>query len=230
MQLRHREPTAAYTRFVARLHTDATRASEAMKALLGLAAARRLWMSRTKVAKLLYLADLRSVEHDGEAGSGVVWQWRHYGPFSNSLQSVENDLVAKGDIELDETGNWHGSAEYHLFASPVDRNSVESADRFLEHLDAVLAEHGQRSATELVELTYETEPMREAQANGLREAILDLGEHRQIPDVTATLARFQQLLDDHVADDDPAPSGCSEEVLEPLRAARARANKILLGD
>lgn len=201
-----------------------------MKALLGLAAARNLWMSRTKVAKLLYLADLRSVEHDGEAGSGVVWQWRYYGPFSNSLQRVENDLVAKGDIELDETSNWHGSAEYHLFTSPVDRSSVESAGRFLEHLDAVLAEHGQRSATELVKLTYETEPMREAQANGLREAILDLGERRPIPDATATLARFQQMLDDHVADDDPAPSGCSEEVLEPLRAARTRANKILLGD
>ena len=47
---------------------------------------------------------------------------------------------------------------------------------------------------------------------------------------TETLARFQRMLDDHVADDDPAPSGCSEEVLEPLRAARARANEILLGE
>ena len=53
---------------------------------------------------------------------------------------------------------------------------------------------------------------------------------RPILDATETLARFQRMLDDHVADDDPAPSGCSEEVLEPLRAARARANEILLGE
>ena len=133
---------AAYTRDMARLHTDATRASEAMKALLGLAAARNLRMSRTKVAKLLYLADLRSVQHEGVAGSGVVWQWAH----------------------------------------------------------------------------------------GRKEAILDLGEHRPIPDASATLARFQHMLDNHVADDTPAPRGCSEEILEPLSAARAQANKILLGD
>ncbi len=228
--LRYREPAAAYTRFVARLRTDATRASEVMKALLGLAAARNLWMSRTKVAKLLYLADLRSVERDGVSGSGVVWQWRHYGPFSNSLQRVESDLVANGDIKMDVTSNWHGSVEYHLSAPPIDRSSAESSDRFLEHLDAVVAEHGHHSATELMNLTYQTEPMREAQANGQREAILDLGERRPIPDATETLAQFQRMLDDHVADDDPAPSGCSEEVLEPLRAARARANEILLGE
>ena len=201
-----------------------------MKALLGLAAARSLRMSRTKVAKLLYLADLRSVQHEGVAGSGVVWQWRHYGPFSNSLQGVEKDLVANGDIKLDVTHNWHGSREYRLAAPSLDLSSVEGADRFLAHLDAVLAELGHRSATDLKDLTYQTEPMREAQAHGRKEAILDLGEHRPIPDASATLARFQHMLDNHVADDTPAPRGCSEEILEPLSAARAQANKILLGD
>ena len=72
--------------------------------------------------------------------------------------------------------------------------------------------------------------MREAQAEGQKEAILDLGERRPIPDVTATLAQFQQMLDNNVTDDTPPPRGCSEEILEPLRAARAQANEILLGD
>ena len=187
-------------------------------------------MSRMKVAKLLYLADLRSVEHDGVPGSGVVWQWRHYGPFSNSLKRVENDLVDSGDIEMDVRRTWFGSKEYRLAAPPLDVSSVESADRFLEHLDAVLAKFGHRSATELKDQTYRTEPMREAQANREKEAILDLGERRPVADATATLAQFQQMLDDHAADGDPAPQGCSEEVLEPLRTARARANEILLGD
>ena len=220
----------AYTRFVARLRTDATRASEAMRALLGLAAARNLQMSRMKVAKLLYLADLRSVEHDGVPGSGVVWQWRHYGPFSNGLKRVENDLVDNGDIRMDVSRTWYGSKEYRLAAPPLDVSSVESADRFLEHLDAVLAKFGHRSATELKDQAYRTEPMREAQANGKREAILDLGERLPVADATATLAQFQQMLDNHVTDDDLPPAGCSEEVLESLRTDRARANEILLGD
>lgn len=201
-----------------------------MKALLGLAAARRLLMSRMKVAKLLYLADLRSVEHEGTAGSGVVWQWRHYGPFSNGLKSVEEDLVTNGDIELDVTRTRFGNREYRLAAPPLHLAEFESTDGFLAHLDAVLEEHGRRSATELKDLTYRTEPMREAQAEGRKEAILDLGERRPIPDATETLAQFQQMLDNNVADDAPLPRGCSEEILEPLRAARAQANEILLGD
>lgn len=221
---------AAYTPVVARLHTDVTRASAAMRALLGLAAARKLSMSRMKVAKLLYLADLRSVEHEGMTGSGVVWQWRHYGPFSSGLKSVEKDLVTNGDIELDVARTWFGNKEYRLAAPPLDLGTVETTDGFLAHLDAILEEHGHRSATELKDLTYQTEPMREAQAEGRKEAILDLGERRPIPDATEVLAEFQQMLDNHVADDTPPPRGCSEEILEPLRAARARANKILLGD
>ena len=52
-------------------------------------------------------------------------------------------------------------------------------------------------------------------------AVFERGEQdaRPIPDATETLAQFQRMLDDYVADDDPAPSGCSEEILEPLRAA-----------
>lgn len=55
-------------------------------------------------------------------------------------------------------------------------------------------------------------------------------KRRPIPDATEVIAEFQQMLDNHVAEDPPAPRGCSEEILEPLRAARAQANEILPGD
>lgn len=218
-----------YAGCVARLRTDVSRASAAMKALLELAASRNVWMTRTKSAKLLYLADLRSVERDGVAGSGVVWQWFHYGPFSDDLYGVERQLAASGDIIVEETSNFFGSPEYHLRAISVT-TSLDGADRFLAHLDAVLSEHGDLSPTELKNLTYETEPMREAQADGERNVILDLGDTAPIPDASATLRRFQRMLDNHVDDEEPAPPGCNPEILNPLRASRARANRILLDD
>ena len=220
---------AGYAGCVARLRTDVSRASEAMKALLELAASRNVWMTRTKSAKLLYLADLRSVESDGITGSGVVWQWRHYGPFSDDLYSVEHQLAASCDIVVEETSNFFDKPEFRLQATSTT-TSLDEADRFLVHLDAVLSEHGNLSPTELKDLTYETAPMREAQADGERNVILDLGDSAPIPAASATLRRFQHMLDNHVDDEEPAPAGCSPEVLNPLRANRARANRILLDD
>jgi len=49
-----------------------------------------------KLAKLLYLADLRAVKELGRPGSGVEWRWWHYGPFSKLLLVVEDDLVSAG--------------------------------------------------------------------------------------------------------------------------------------
>lgn len=72
--------------------------------------------------------------------------------------------------------------------------------------------------------------MQEAQQGGERNIILDLDETPFLPDASVTLNRFQRMLDNHIADDEPAPRGCSEEILNPLRAARGRANRLLLDD
>ncbi len=200
-----------------------------MKALLGLAASRGLRMTRMKAVKLLYLADLRSVEKDGVTGSGVLWQWRDFGPFSDDWYSIERAMADSGEITVAEVHNWFvGKSEFRLSAPAVSLAVMGSADRFIEYLNVVLAEHGALSATELKDLTYRTAPMQEAQAEGERNVLLDMGDTPPVPVATATLQRFQQMLDDHADDDVPAPRGCSEEVLNPLRAARTQANRILL--
>ena len=216
--------------FVARLSTDVARASSAMKTLLGFAAAREQRMTRMKVAKLLYLADLRSIEHDGRAGSGLVWLWQKHGPFTEELYRVEDALKSAGEISVKRGLNLFGNPEYRLTAPPLAFEQAERADRFVEHLDAILAEYGHLSPTQLKNLTYETAPMQEAQDGGERNVILDLDETPTVPDASATLRRFQRLLDSHTDDDEPAPRGCSEKILDPLRAARGRANRLLLDD
>ena len=225
--------TGGYAGIVARLRTDATRAARAIRDLLGLAAARKLHMSRTKVAKLLYLADLRSINHDGTPGSGVAWQWLKHGPFSDRLLHVENDLVAAGHVTMNRTRNWYGKPEYRLSAPARSVELLDESDRYIAHLDAVLAEHGHLSATELKDLTYDTEPMLEARDGGERGGFLDLGESAPLPDMTGVVGKLQQQLtelESRDEEDGSAPAGCSEELLVPLQSARAEANRILLAE
>ena len=98
----------------------------------------------------------------------------------------------------------------------------------MAHLDAVLAEHGHLSATELKDLTYETKPMLEVRDGGERGGFLDLGESAPLPDLTGAVEKLQQQLTEFESrdeEDGPAPAGCSEELLVPLQSARAEANR-----
>ncbi|WP_419921272.1 hypothetical protein [Candidatus Poriferisodalis sp.] len=54
-----------------------------------------------------------------------------------------------------------------------------------------------------------------------------------LPDISRITTRFRQNLRELESRNDeegPAPAGCSEELLIPLRAARAEANRILLAE
>ena len=51
-------------------------------------------INRTKLAKLLYFADLRAIEVGGTAFSGAVWRWRNYGPYDNALIRAERIIVS----------------------------------------------------------------------------------------------------------------------------------------
>ena len=53
-----------------------------------------------------------------------------------------------------------------------------------------------------------------------------------VPDVSATLARFQRMLDHYVDDeaDTPVDNSRVEELIVPLRSTRAEAARNLLGD
>jgi len=54
-----------------------------------------------------------------------------------------------------------------------------------------------------------------------------------LPDLSSTKARLRQHpkeIESRNDEDGPAPAGCSEDLLIPLQAARAEANRILLAE
>ncbi len=216
------------------MSTDTDRAEASVHALLVLAARRTVDMTRTKVVKLLYLADLRSVATSGVARSGILWRWWHYGPYCQSLKSVEDNLVSEGAVERE---SWRLSAyvtEYRLFARPdAATELMRRGDEFLEHLDAVLEEYGHKNAKALTDVAYATAPMLEAQSEGVRGMLLDLDERPESADmggVKAELAeRFAHIPDADMNDVGPDGLPDAAEIIGTFRGNRAYANSLLLG-
>ena len=120
-------------------------------------------------------------------------------------------------------------------ACPAESSAypLNAADPYTAHLDAVLAGHGHLSATELRHVSYETEPMIEARANRERGGFLDLGESKPLPDITGAVDLLRRQLTDletRADENEAAPAGCDEDLLEPLKSAREEANRILLAE
>jgi hypothetical protein len=200
--------------------TPGARRCAAVLAVLRAAREHGFTVSRTKVAKLLYLTDLRSVERGGEPVSGVEWKWLQYGPFNNVLFEVERDLVGDRLVECETSGPL-GETQVRL---------VGDGGPFLPELDAELvAELGDLAASSLRDLSYQTPPMLEAKREG-RGVVLDLGLVRPLPRVGRTLARLREAARElpEQFDDD----GFEEDVLRELaefRPGLARVNR-LIGD
>ena len=212
--------------------TNNERAAECIEALLVLASRKNLRINRTKVAKLLYLADLRSVDQSGTAGSGVAWRWLNHGPFDNVLSSIEDGLVRQGIVERETTrwGLWNENKEHDLKAVNASSSLVDASDAFAAHIEAVLDEMGSWTANKLKKHAYQTPPMVEAKENDDRGGLLDLDETEQIPDMGPALARYQRILDDQPPDDTPISEDNSflVEELEAFAEARARATRRIL--
>lgn len=125
-------------------------------ALLAAAETMRLEITRTKMVKLLYLADVQSVEHDRITGSGVAWRWMDYGPYDDVLREVEDDLVKRGLVRRETLPREEGGERNVLTA--VD-TSITVPDDFSDHILTTVAEKGDWKIEKLMDYAYETKPM-----------------------------------------------------------------------
>ncbi|MEO5920653.1 MAG: type II toxin-antitoxin system antitoxin SocA domain-containing protein, partial [Pseudolysinimonas sp.] len=149
-------------------------------------------ITRMKLAKLLYLADVRATESLGHAGSGFTWKWLNYGPYDMAIEAVEKGLHDRKIIEHDVTANYYGSPEHRLRLRFMPQIEVDAA--YAEIVGAIVLEYGAHSPTTLKDLTYETPPMLAAQELNIRGVVLDLTTPRPVPDMTDRLAEFNEIL------------------------------------
>ncbi len=156
------------------------RPDDAYLALLDLASATGTSLNETKVAKLLYLADLRAHRAaGGRAASGLRWFWHNHGPWDTALPRVRAALVAARRVTQERLDlSWEVFERTVRLARPLE--PAERSDLFARlsgfdmHLLAVLNEFGHLSASSLRDYTYDTAPMRRVQTEGARGAFLDM--------------------------------------------------------
>jgi uncharacterized phage-associated protein len=200
-------------------------APAAIVTLLEVARADGVVINRTKLAKLLYLADLRAVGELGRPMSGLRWHWYHHGPWDNSFYPLLEDLGTRGTVESEELDH-RGYTEHRLrLAGDVE---VEIGARFAEIVAEIVQEYGSEAAASLRDLTYQTAPMLEAQREGKPGDALDLNGGAPVPDSGAALARFQGVLDRLPRQDDEGDLGVMADEHAESAGVRARANDVIL--
>ncbi|WP_432086145.1 hypothetical protein [Streptomyces sp. bgisy095] len=199
-----------------------------MVQLLSVARASGVIVNRTKLAKLLFLADFEAVGQGAAPGSGVEWRWRHYGPYSDSLRAIETDLELAGIVRSIRTANFYGTLEVRL-ALAGETPQLEIDSQFAEIVERIVSEKGSLSATQLKDLTYQTPPMLAAQKLGQREVRLDLAGGSPIPDLEPGLERLRAIaLTMPPLEDEPGAIDDLAAEIDSLSELRKEATSAML--
>lgn len=185
-------------------------------------------ITKTKLAKLLYLADLEAVESGRTQFSGATWRWDNYGLYDHALMRAEDWVVESELVERRDNRNAdYGSCVLIVtvdIEDPLDTDDMECVRK-------VVRLHGGKSPTSLKDLSYETVPMVEARAGGERGVLLDLNRARRRRQAAALRERFRSRRGGlpQQQDDPGAGETLRAEFLEARDSLR-RANAKTLGD
>lgn len=199
--------------------------TDALVSLLKRANDRGVEITTTKIAKFLYLADLRSVELYGESFSGFTWRWDNHGPWDSTIYRSADTLESQGIVRTSDTnyGPFNGK-RFELVS--MTQETVD--ERFALIIDALLDQYGTCTATALRDLTYATPPMLEAQRGGTRGVELDLHGGTPVPQASAMKARLRALRDRLPAGQDEGDLSAMREEHDKWSDTRRRANGELL--
>lgn len=193
-------------------------------AVLKLARERGYVITRTKIAKLLYLADLEAVRAGDDPISGVEWRWLHHGPFNNALQYLENALVSQDVVRLDEYYNGYQVRMVN------DLPGYDMVPVDMAILETVVTEYGRLAANSLKDLSYQTAPMIDAQQRG-QGVVLDMSLARPRPRLGALSKRMSTVLAQLPEQDtDPGVFQEIQQEINDLAPPRRRATGMLLDD
>jgi uncharacterized phage-associated protein len=188
-------------------------------------------MTRMKVAKLLYLADLELTRERGHQASEARWKWDKFGPFDRDLLRVEDVLHSTSMVDVEKTHNFFGSKEIRVEIRA--EGEAEILDGWAARVIAeVVAKFGDLTPSSLKDLTYSTEPMLLAQEAGIRDVDLDLDivqappseeAHRALADLREAASALP------VEESSEGAMQALEEDIEAFADLRAEANRELLG-
>lgn len=121
------------------------------------------FVNKTKLLKLLYLADIEHFRKFGSTVTGFDWIFYFYGPWASEYDSLLEELERRDAIALETWASGdHEGASIRLRESRDLDSVIQNADEFFRIRHQIDA-WAERSLPELLNYVYfETEPMSDA--------------------------------------------------------------------
>ncbi len=127
---------------------------------------------RTKLVKLVYLIDELYYEHFGETMTGLGYMWDDFGPnaIGNAIIKEADRLAKKGIVHIDPRPNYYGETSY-LYSLEREKTGLakklSEAERYV--IRDVVANYGRYPVRDIVRISKQTEPFRNAQQYSVLE-------------------------------------------------------------
>jgi uncharacterized phage-associated protein len=119
-------------------------------------------LTRTKLMKLLYLADLEAVRSLQTSLTNARWQSYYYGPFAQEILQAADDLDGKTLVQ--RVGTQMSGQPYFRYEPLGDAPGTNGREQSV--LDGVIAQYGGLALPQLLEHVYATAPYRAARKLG----------------------------------------------------------------
>lgn len=186
-------------------------------------------VTKTKLFKSLYLADLQAVTGEGVRPSGFEWVWYRFGPFCADIYRVADDLTRAGWVtETHSDDSQYPEVDYEL----VDERYATSVDaEFFNIVKELIGRYAKKTSTEWKDITYRTQPMLHLQHYADRGTPIDLTSSTPLPDaddVKAALAGFASFAEQlQVPDPQDLDTSLLVSELDESSGSIQRANRLV---
>ena len=119
---------------------------------------------KTKLAKLLYLADFRNFYEELEPMSGVRYVRRTYGPVADIFFEITDELSETGKIDISLVDNHHDTKTMLIKTSSRQSDDLLS-EAEKEKIREICELWRDKTTTELVNYTHEQKPWKSCREN-----------------------------------------------------------------
>lgn len=113
----------------------------------------RSQLTRTKLVKLLFLADQKHFDSTGDKLSNTTYIKYYYGPFSQDIIDKADELANQDRVRIKRGRGSKG--KFYLYEPGSDREPVGLSLEEEEFLSDVLEEYGFRDTKNLVDEVYD---------------------------------------------------------------------------
>ncbi|GBC85210.1 hypothetical protein HRbin11_01656 [bacterium HR11] len=121
-------------------------------------------VGRTRLMKILYLADWLATQRLGRSLTGVKYYFYFYGPYSDRIMNAIESLIQRGIMEDSPDLTQFGVAHDYRLTEKAHELNIEGqlSNDERELLDRVLEKFGRLSLPQLLDVVYATAPMKRA--------------------------------------------------------------------